>query len=235
MSRILALESTSRCGSLALFEGKKLVKEVFPPSRSAQSFAPGIQDILDSIGWKSTDIEFLAVSQGPGSFTGLRVGIATAKMFAYAVEAKIIAVDTMLSIAANSCGADSFSGEKQVRISVGIDAQRGEVVAQNFTIFPQDPGKPPEMENPSRILPLEQWWAFGENAFFTGPILEKIEKRIPPEIRTLDPSLWNPRASSIGAIALSRIEAGEFDDLFALSPKYFRSSAAEERLENAKP
>ena len=87
--RILALETTEMAGSLAAMHDRKLLAEIELDSkqRTAQSLAPGMKTLLAEAGWRPTDVELVAVTIGPGSFTGLRLGVTTAKTFAYAVGA----------------------------------------------------------------------------------------------------------------------------------------------------
>ena len=77
-----------------------------------------MEAVLETVGWKPGDVELVAVTIGPGSFTGLRVGLATAKTFAYAVGARMLGVDTLETIAAGVPG-------DVAAVSAVIDAQRG--------------------------------------------------------------------------------------------------------------
>jgi len=136
VSRILALETTDTAGGVALCEENKIVASarLDPQKRSAQSLAPALRDVLRDAGWKPSDVELVAVAVGPGSFTGLRVGLATAKMFAWHVGAKLAAVDALDAIAEEQRGAcATFEGDGAL-FSVGMDAQRGDVVFRNYWI-----------------------------------------------------------------------------------------------------
>ena len=227
MYKILALETTEKNATVAAWEGNRLMLELCPEGRSAQTLAPAIRALLDQLGWKSREVQCVAVGIGPGSFTGLRVGVTTAKMFAYATGAKLIGIDTLEALAAGA-------GSETKRISVAIDAQRGEIVAQNFEVgcdLPVPLG-------PSRMIPVDQWWDFGKEAgkdtAFASPILHRIEKMVPEGVVLEDRSRWNPQAAQIGKIAAKRFEQGQFDDLWTLLPQYSRPSAAEEKKGNVK-
>jgi tRNA threonylcarbamoyladenosine biosynthesis protein TsaB len=126
--RILALETTDRIGSVAATADDNPLAELMldHTQRSAQSLLPAIDSLLKQVGWRPTDVQLVAVSIGPGSFTGLRVGVTAAKVFAYAVGAEVLGVNTLEAIAANC--ADTQHNE----VLVAIDAQRGEVVVQSF-------------------------------------------------------------------------------------------------------
>ena len=127
---LLAVETSEISGSVAVWRNGYLETEHFLGSaqRSAQSLAPAIRSVLTAAGLTPRDISCVAATVGPGSFTGLRVGVMTAKMFAYAVGASVAAVDTLLAIA-TGCNVPDFF-EKTV--SIAIDAQRKQVVAQSF-------------------------------------------------------------------------------------------------------
>ena len=101
--RILALETTDKTGSVAAIDDDNLLAELMldHTQRSAQSLAPAMQRLLKQVGWLPADVQLVAVSVGPGSFTGLRVGVTTAKVFAYAVGAEVLGIDTLEAIAGN--------------------------------------------------------------------------------------------------------------------------------------
>lgn len=236
MPRLLAFETTDKNTSIAAWNGSRLVLESFPQGRSAQTLAPAIQELLRQACWTPKQVQCVAVGVGPGSFTGLRVGLATAKMFAYATGAKIIGVDTLEALAI------AAATDQVRRISVALDAQRSEVVAQNFLISPHANRATPLSEK--RILPMEKWWDFGrgnsendpQDILFSGPILHRITAdQVPADVQLLDTSLWNPRASYIGRIAVDRFEHGLFDNLWTIQPYYSRKSAAEEKKQPKEP
>src|SRR5688572_22548430 len=104
MTRLLAIETTTFTGSIALLDEDRIVAEARLPDelRSAQSLAPAIQTLLSHAGWPVNSLNLIAVAQGPGSFTGLRVGVTTAKTLAYALEAEVLGVDTLDVVAAQA-------------------------------------------------------------------------------------------------------------------------------------
>jgi tRNA threonylcarbamoyl adenosine modification protein YeaZ len=125
--RVLAIETVGTTGSVALLQGDAVVAEsvLDPAQRSAQSLAPAIDELLRRHGWQPAQVELVAVATGPGSFTGLRIGVATAKVLAYAVGCPILDVDTMSAIA--------WRVPRDVeRFSVVVDAQRGELFVADF-------------------------------------------------------------------------------------------------------
>ena len=228
-------------GSVAVsFDGKVLLhNELSNGQRSAQSLVPTIQTLLSQVDWPVKSLDAIAVALGPGSFTGLRVGLATARMLAYAVGAKLIGVNTLQTIAANLCdikdSKSSKSGITGQSVTTAVDAQRGNVSAQTFQLIPSRsfPGDLfPEPVDELRLLTLAAWWALAnddETLSFAGPILFKIADNRPATVHLLDDLLWSPNAIGVSRIAWERLFSGESDDFFALQPYYSRPSAAEEK------
>src|SRR5688572_30661357 len=127
MTRILALETSGTCGSVAALDAGGVLRELplDPALRSARSLAPGIRQLLQGMGWQPRDVQLVAVTAGPGSFTGLRVGITTAKAFAYAAGAEVLGVDT-LEVLARQAPSDAQL------VQTAIDAQRQELFVATF-------------------------------------------------------------------------------------------------------
>ena len=220
---LLSIETTEKFGSVALLDGGRLLRELRLPTsdRSAKTLAPALDCLLRGEHCLPADIMAVAVVVGPGSFTGLRVGVATAKAFAYAIGAKVVAVDTMRTVAAGVPFRDGF-------LSVGVDAQRGDVVAQTFELSPEGPQPVSER----RLIAVADWWNEKERypqIVFTGPALDRFRTKVSEGAILADESLWTPKASVAGRLAAMRLATGESDDLQSLVPIYSRLSAAEER------
>src|SRR5437773_12166637 len=99
--RVLALETSGTAGSVAVLDDEQLLTAVAldPAQRTARTLAPAIRDVLKHVGWAPTDVQLVAVTAGPGSFTGLRLGVTTAKTFAYAAGCEVLGVNTLEVIA----------------------------------------------------------------------------------------------------------------------------------------
>lgn len=221
--RILALETTERSGSLAAATDGNLLAELSleGTQRSAQSLAPAMIALLRQAGWRPGDVQLVAVSQGPGSFTGLRIGVTTAKVFAYAVGADILGIDTLDAIVA-------AAPDDVTKVSVVMDAQRGQVVARRYRRQSDGWFEPAE---PQRLINVETWFEqLPAEIAVTGPVLGKLAARLPSHVRLLDPHDWLPRASIVARLAARDYALGRRDDLWKLAPHYCRRSAAEEKL-----
>ncbi len=220
--RILALETTERIGGLAAACDGKMLGDMMlcRQQRTAQSLAPGLRRLLRTVGWEPAEVDLIAVTIGPGSFTGLRVGVATAKTLAFAVGAEVLGVDTLETIAAGA-PADVQN------LAVAVDAQRGDVVAGSF--IRGDDGWF-QMTAPAKLVEAGSWLdGLTDGTVLAGPVLHKLADRVPDRLTVLDPAYWPPKAAAVARLAAQTYAAGRRDDLWNLVPRYSRRSAAEEK------
>ncbi len=225
---ILALETSGYGGSVALLDGDKPLAELPLDSRrrSAASLAPAIAQVLAAAGHRAADVRLVAVTIGPGSFTSLRVGVTTAKAFAYAVGAQVVAVNTLEAIAAHWQWSTGGVAGAPTIIAAAIDAQRGDVYAARFHVV----GERLEGLAPAAICAAGDWLAsLAPGWLATGPALETLAPRLPSGISTAPRESWLPTAATVGRLAAARHAAGQHDDLWTLAPLYLRRSAAEEK------
>jgi tRNA threonylcarbamoyladenosine biosynthesis protein TsaB len=224
--RILAIETSELFGSVAALEGDAVAAaaDLDPTMRSAQSLAPGIVALLDAVGWQPAQIEMVAVGVGPGSFTGLRVGVATAKLLAYSVGAAVMGVNTLEAIALQ---AEVYAEE----LWTVLDAQRNQVFAGLFARGSDDAW---QWQRQTQLLDQGAWLAqLSPGQGVSGPALKKLAAQLPAGVVPADRALWEQKATVIGQLAWRQYESGRRDDVFSLLPEYFRPSAAEEKLAGA--
>jgi tRNA threonylcarbamoyladenosine biosynthesis protein TsaB len=220
--RILALETSTRDATVAVLEDERLIQETDfgADQRTAQAFAPAIARQLASVGWRPRDIQLIAVSRGPGSFTGLRVGVTAAKTLAYATGAAILGIDTMHVIAAQVEG-------PWREIVVVVDAQRQQLCEARF----RRNGPQLEAIESSRIVGNQQWLdSLAADRAVTGPALSRLRDRLPARAIVVPAENWSPRASTVGRVGYLDYLSGRRDDFWKLVPYYHRQSAAEEKL-----
>jgi tRNA threonylcarbamoyladenosine biosynthesis protein TsaB len=219
---LLILETSGRVGQVAVAEGDALraARRLDEARRHARDLAPAVRDLLAGQGWRPRDVDAVIVSRGPGSYTGLRVGIMSAKAFAYATGCALVAVETFAAVAAQA------SPEAE-RLDVLADAQQGKVYVQGFAR--PAPGELPLPATPLRIEPFADWLARREpSAWAIGPGLRGHEQGLPADLRVVDRQLWDPQAESLLHLGLARYRAGARDDVWSLEPLYLRPSSAEE-------
>lgn len=233
--RILAIETSTRSASVALLDDAAVAAAITLPETTgtASGLAPAIGDAADQAGWSLRGIDLIAVSIGPGSFTGLRVGVTTAKTLAYALNCDVLGVDTLETIAAGantavskesvSKGAVSHAGD----VCAVLDAQRQQLFCGRYHF---DSTGESECRQQAHIVDLPNWLAsLGAGELVTGPGLRRLVSRLPAGIHVAPETNWRPQAETVGRIALRRYAQGRRDDCWRLSPHYLRRSAAEEK------
>lgn len=225
--RILALETSLRHGSLAAINGSQstaqLLAEKHLPSeqRSAQSLLPTLAQLCGECGWLPGQIKLVCVATGPGSFTGLRIGVTAAKALAFAVGAELVGVHTLATLAASIA-------QPSGRMWAILDAQRQELFVANFTgnEIPHSPE--------TRILRNDEWLAeLKPGDSVVGPPLRQLLSRLPPGVIAIDEGRWQPEAKFVGLLGYEMFRMGCTVDPMQLVPNYYRKSAAEEKAEAA--
>jgi tRNA threonylcarbamoyladenosine biosynthesis protein TsaB len=216
--RVLAIETSGRSGAIAAIEAgpdESIVRhETILPTdrRTAQTLVPAIAELLAKCGWQANELELVCVAVGPGSFTGLRLGVTTAKTLAYAAGAPVAAVNTLAAIAGQS------SADAARRWAV-LDAGRNELFAACYP----DPAT-------TQIVSIDQWLAQlrpGDAA--SGPPLRLLAARVPTKVVIAPESKWHPSATTIGRLGIAAHAKGLSEDPFQVVPQYYRKSAAEEK------
>jgi tRNA threonylcarbamoyladenosine biosynthesis protein TsaB len=222
--RFLIIETSGRVGQVALAEGAKLLRQqrLDEARRHARDLAPAIAMLLHAQGWNPRDVHAVLVSHGPGSYTGLRVGIMSAKAFAFATGSSLLAISTFAAVALQAPAGLS-------RLEVIADAQQDKLYAQPF--FRNETNSMWSAERPLAIHPLSDWLSSRDNAIaLTGPGLRVFGDRLPPETPLVPVEAWDPRPESLSHLGLVRYRDGERDDIWSAEPLYLRSSSAEEKL-----
>lgn len=219
--RMLAIETSGTSGSVATLEAGEVPRGLPLDSsqRSARTLAPTIRDVVKQAGWQPRQVDVVAVVAGPGSFTGLRIGVTTAKTLAYALEADLVAVDTLDVLA------------RQAPMSAGtlhavIDAFRGELFTARFKVVDGHWTRSDE----THLVGVEPWLAaLSAGDVVTGPVLEKLGTRLPSTALVANATAWQPRAETVAELAAELYLAGRRDDPWKLVPWYGRLAAAEEK------
>ena len=218
--RLLVLETSGRVGQVALARGDELLgtRRLDEARRHARDLAPQIAALLKEQNWRPRDLDAVIVSRGPGSYTGLRIGIMSAKTLAYAVGCAVIGIDTFAAVALQAI-------PEVKTIDVIADAQQGRVYLQRFSCAP---GALPSPLMPLQITTLAAWLADRpHDAWATGPGLHAYAKEVVEH--ALHQQYWDPRAESVLRLGADRLARGERDDLLILEPLYLRPSGAEEK------
>jgi tRNA threonylcarbamoyladenosine biosynthesis protein TsaB len=219
--RLLLLETSGRVGLIGLACGPRLLgmRSLDETRRHARDLAPTVRQLLGEHAIKAKELHAVVVSHGPGSYTGLRVGIMSAKALAYATGCKLIAVPTFAVLA------DAVSDEAEIEVIE--DAQQDYVYCQRFR---RDAGTGlPQPVRPLQVQALADWAnALPKSVPVLGPGLLQYSASLPPRVRLLAESLWRPALPQLLRLGLAMWNRGEFADLWSLEPLYARASSAEE-------
>jgi len=215
---ILALDTATENGSLALAAADRVLAENFLPSPGAclQHLLPGVEELLRAAGRNLQELGAIAVSQGPGNFTGLRIGLATAKTLAWALDLPLVPVPTLEALAAQI-------PRQPQPTAVIMDAKREEVYLGLFQCpeeFPRvlaEPQRLPVAALPARLQPPLLLTGPGLNAY--GDFLEK---HLSPEIAWAPPESRHPRAATIARLGRLRLQQGLTIAPQQLLPTYLR-------------
>ena len=228
--KILALESSAVAASVALCEDETLIAQAFQNTglTHSQTLLPLAEDLLKNCGLTMADMDLIAVAEGPGSFTGLRIGVAAAKGLAWGAELPCAGCSTLESMAWNLSG---FEGE----VCVAMDARRKQVYNARFRVD----GAQPHRLTPDRAISLEDLIAELQGTETTQIIVGDGAKLcydaltaagIPAKLAP--PNLRMQSAWGVARLALEKARKGQTITANDLAPVYHRLSQAErERLE----
>lgn len=226
---VLGIETSGLTGSIALIRndvclGERRLDEV--GRRHAQSLVLEIRELLMTCELKPQDVQMIAVSRGPGSFTGLRVGMVCAKTFAYATNCQFIAVDTFAAIAENLSA-------KEERVFVIEDAQRDDLFVGEYR---RNGSEQWTLASPIRIVSRVEFLNDRTASdIVTGPGLRKLDQADVQANWLTGVEFCTPRALSIAILGHRQMTsnwpvAAESDtDFWRATPFYLRMSAAEEK------
>lgn len=215
---LLALDTATERGSLALLEEDRVVGEyaLAAPGSYLQHLLPSVEALLAGAGRRLAEVDALAVSQGPGNFTGLRIGLATAKALAWTLNIPLVAISTLEVLAAQL-------PRQSHAVGVLIDAKRREVYLGRYRVSgsqPQalhDPLRLPVDALPSRLSPP---------LILTGPGLTAYEaflqQNLDPKIQWASPALRFPQAAILARLAREPLRTGKTIAPQELAPAYLR-------------
>ena len=219
---VLALETSTRLPTFALAKDDRLVLEWQQASHqtTAADLLPAIQEHLGQVGWQPNEIGLIGVSIGPGSFSGLRVGLTIAKTWCQITGATLIAVDTFHVLAQQVAPAPL--------VSALIPAQRGQVFASLLKWRGEQSEYQPLVE-PTWWNPQAWLKETSPETIHTGPGVSLLQQAAGERLRLADTAVWSPRACTVAQLAWRRYQRGHRDDPMHVVPMYVRPSAAEEK------
>jgi len=248
MSYLLAIETSGKYGSVALASEDPAHEGEFPhidlprTIGSAQSLVPSIHRLLSDQRVTVEKIGCVALVNGPGSFTGLRVGIATAKSFAYAMGIPVVGLDTLevMHLQASILLPAHHSTESILHTHTLLDAYRGQLFVRSKNSI----GRQSESTVQDLTEFLDHCRALEQEPsrhMMIGPGVERLNRFLERELENeklrdwvrqiprYDDRAWEPHAKFVAKLGLERWAQKLTIDPIALLPNYFRGSAAEEK------
>jgi len=237
--RILALETSGRLGSAALgtAAGRSIPvnagivasAELPGDMQHAGELMPTIQRLLREQGWPADSITDVFVSVGPGSFTGLRIGVTVARTLGWSIGARIVAVATVDCLARNALEADPVPAH----LVVVLDAKRSQIYTAAFDLRGGTCRKIIDacLADPREFLsrcprPVA---VLGEGVNYHRQAIDESGAAV------LDSSLWAARAENVFHVGIELAAAGRFTPPGELLPLYIRRPEAEEKWEKLHP
>ncbi|WP_312907465.1 tRNA (adenosine(37)-N6)-threonylcarbamoyltransferase complex dimerization subunit type 1 TsaB [Tissierella praeacuta] len=226
--KILALDTSTMMATCAILDENRVLGEysLNQEETHSEKLVPMVKEVLGSLDLKVSDIDLYGVAIGPGSFTGLRIGVATVKAFAHLFNKPVVGISTLEALAFNLP-----YGETIIPM---IDARRDRVYTGIYT---WEDGKiktimEPDVLNIYDLLDIidksyAQVLVNGDGSFLHK---EKIKDRLKEKV--IFSTIGNNfcRATSIGELAIIKYNEGIKDDYFTLVPEYLRESQAQREL-----
>ena len=225
---ICSVDSSATPASVCLFEDDKIIAEYYLNTgfTHSQTLMAMLESVLKISGKRADDIDLYAVNSGPGSFTGVRIGVSAVKGMAYAQDKPCVEVSTLESMAYNFLDSHTI-------VCACMDARRKQVYHGLFRVD----GDRIERLCEDKAIAIEELLSGlpnGEEIILVGDGAELVyQSAEEPAVKLAPPNLRYQRASSVALAAVETYNRGEVVSPAALMPRYLRLSQAE-RERNAK-
>ncbi|HEX2917870.1 MAG TPA: tRNA (adenosine(37)-N6)-threonylcarbamoyltransferase complex dimerization subunit type 1 TsaB [Edaphobacter sp.] len=219
MMRLLLIDTCGAEGSLALAVGEStprvVASEVLPGRSASERLIPVIRKLMEAEGWSLKELTAIGVVHGPGSFTGVRVGLSAAKGLSEAGKVPLVAISRLALLAA--------AGGVAGKLCAALDAGRGEFYCGMY-------------ESGRRISEALLTAEDLAGAAGSADLLITCEARVADALGTLGPRLVEePRAADALPLVVERVLAGEFDEVSGSDANYLRRTDLEIVAKQTKP
>jgi len=220
--RILALDTSTRVLALGAYDNGRVCEyNLETGTRLSGLLMPSIKRVLAALGWKMSDIEYFACGLGPGSFTGVRVGMAAVKAMAWSLNKPAAGISSLDILAMNAQAGDAF-------VIPAVDAKRGLVYSgvyrsKNNLLKRSAPYMLLSPEDLAARIKAKTGSPSGGNVVILGDAAGLYKEeflRSLPKARILDKDYWSIRAGNIISLALEKIRQKDLSGPFELNPIY---------------
>ncbi len=247
--KLIGIDSSGLVASVAIMENDKLVAEYTINNKKthSQTLLPMLEEIVKNAGLEMKEIDAIAIAAGPGSFTGLRIGAATAKGLGLALKKPIVAVSTLDALAYNLYGTDSL-------VCPIMDARRNQVYTGIYEFVSEDTECNSETKNGGLFgkyglniikepcaVPIEEIAdalnALNREVIFLGdgvPVFaEQLQNLMKVSYSFAPGHLRLQKAGCVASLGIEKFKAGICEDAAEHSPEYLRLSQAERERKEA--
>jgi tRNA threonylcarbamoyladenosine biosynthesis protein TsaB len=220
MALILNIETATKVCSVALYQDDNLLglQELFIDKSHSEYLAVIINDLMNYTGRKFEGLAAVAISKGPGSYTGLRIGTSTAKGLCYALDIPLISINTLKAMAVNLAGLyeDTYlcpmiDARRMEAYFMILDREHKEILSAQAKIIDENVF--------SNLLKDNKIVFFGNGSDKCKPILSKHSNAIFVES-------IHPTAKSVGILAFEKFKTKEFEDVAYFEPYYLKDFIA---------
>ncbi|HEY2646670.1 MAG TPA: tRNA (adenosine(37)-N6)-threonylcarbamoyltransferase complex dimerization subunit type 1 TsaB [Candidatus Acidoferrales bacterium] len=234
---ILAVDTSSRTGSVALLRDSEVLAELsgYEETLYSNRLFRDIDLLQSRANFRMSQIDVFAVASGPGSFTGLRVGLTAVKAWSEVYGKPIAAVSGLQAVAAESLNGGVVAGSEALRIAPFLDARRGQIFGAIYQKAPDDEGGL-ELVGDESILTPEEFLELVKGRSPDPVVLvsptpdaipaERLEEILPGARVAQVPAAL---ASAIGRLGFERAKRGNLVDALRLDANYLRRSDAESK------
>ncbi len=230
---ILAIDTATQVSSVAVLKEGRLLAELTMQGKltHSETLLPHIEQVLKMAAVAKEELTGIAVSNGPGSFTGLRIGLAAAKAMSYVLGIPLVGVSTLQALAYQLPAPG-------VRVMCLLDAQKGNAYVESYR-WENNSLQVVDSVQVAKITDIVAACAnMSEQVILLGDAVQKKvagKLELPANVSVAPPHIVMPRAACVAMLGQAKMMAGETDNVMDLEPVYIRRSEAEVLWEKRHP
>ncbi len=212
--KILGIDTTTKFLSIGIYDDTKVYEYNLEVGRNLSSLITvTIERIIEALGWSLKDIDYFSCGIGPGSFTGVRVGVSTMKALSWSLRKPIISIPTLDILAASAKTCDKY-------IIPAVDAKRNLVYV---SVYRNKNGKLKKIKPYMLLSEADFLKEIKSNSIVLGDALNLYKDKILESTKgadVLDKEYWYPKGRNIIALTLEKVRLKKLTDAFNIEPLY---------------
>ncbi len=228
--KILGIDTTTRFLCLGIYDGNKIYEYNLDSGRRLSSLITvTIKRVMDALGWQINDIDYFACGLGPGSFTGIRIGIATIKGLAFSLNKPVVGIPTLDILARNA-------RVKGAHVIPVVDAKRNLIYS---SIYRNKNGKLSRIR-PYMLLTMDEFFnkmRIKDDAVILGDAVNLYKQRIlisMKNVTVLDKDYWYPSGRNIIDLAIEKINSKKVNSASGIKPIYLYPKECQIKVASSK-